>query len=113
MKKRYDYDIIQNNKYSLGSFKVIIKYMLIYLIFINLLGVTLSCYDKNQATIRGKRIRESTLMLLGFFGGATGMYFIMKSIRHKTRKKKFMVGLPIFIILHLALAVLYLYYLKK
>ena len=89
------------------------KAVLAYLIFINIVSVAICCYDKNQARHRGKRISEKTLMLLGAFGGALAMYFIMKSIRHKTKKKKFMIGLPIMFIIQTALVVLYLYYLKK
>ena len=36
-------------------------------------------------------------------GGATGMYVTMQLIRHKTKHKKFMIGLPIFIVLHIGI----------
>ena len=54
----------------------------------------------------------ATLMLLGLFFGAAAEFITMLIIRHKTRHVKFMVGLPIFIMLHIALAVAYIVYLR-
>lgn len=45
-------------------------------------------------------------MLLGLFGGALAEYITMKKIHHKTRHKKFMVGLPIEIFFHLTLLII-------
>lgn len=57
--------------------------------------------DKLSA-IKGRyRISEKALLTIAFFGGALAMYIIMKLIRHKTLKAKFMITLPIFIALHI------------
>lgn len=48
-------------------------------------------------------------MLLGFFGGALAEYLTMKAIRHKTLHKKFMIGLPLFILIHVAIIALAVY----
>ena len=42
-------------------------------------------------------------MLLGALGGAPLEWVTMKAIRHKTTRKKFMVGLPLLSLLHLLL----------
>lgn len=77
----------------------------IYFLGISAVGVVLTINDKSKAIQQKWRIRESTLMLVGGLGGATAMLITMKKIRHKTKKKKFMIGLPVEIILHISLIV--------
>ncbi len=86
-----------------------IKFILMYLAVINILSAIFCSYDKTQSRIHGKRVSEKNLMLLSIFGGAPTMYFTMKSTKHKTRKKKFMIGLPIIIIFQIMLVALYFY----
>ena len=82
-----------------------------YLAAISLVSVTVTVYDKIAAKKRPRRrTPEKTLMLLGFFGGATAMYVTMLIIRHKTQHKKFMIGLPLFILLHVLIAAVLLYF---
>ncbi|MCR4925454.1 MAG: DUF1294 domain-containing protein [Clostridiales bacterium] len=70
-----------------------------------LVSIILTVKDKSNA-INGKyRVPEKTLMLLGLFGGALPMYITMKNIHHKTKHKKFMIGLPLEILLHIALII--------
>lgn len=77
--------------------------VLIYLISINILGIILTIYDKIASKkFRKNRIRENVLLLIGALGGAVSMYITMKLIRHKTRHKKFMIGLPIILILQVS-----------
>lgn len=80
-----------------------------YLLIISLISVVLTIADKVKAINHKWRIRESTLLILGGLGGATAMLITMKAIRHKTQKKKFMIGLPIEIILHISLLVIIIY----
>lgn len=76
--------------------------VLIYLISINILGIILTIYDKIASKkFRKNRVRENVLLLIGALGGAVSMYITMKLIRHKTRHKKFMTGLPIILILQI------------
>ena len=62
-------------------------------------SVAATVYDKAAAKAKKRRIPEATLMLLGAAGGAMPMFITMKIIRHKTRHKKFMLGLPLLILL--------------
>lgn len=82
----------------------------VWLLAINLAAAVLTVIDKSRAK-RGKwRISENTLLLTGLLGGALAMYVTMRCIHHKTRKKKFMLGLPAEILLHAAVgAILYFY----
>lgn len=61
---------------------------------ISLVGMILTVYDKRIAGSGKRRIPEATLMTVGLLGAAGPMYLTMKKIRHKTKHKKFMLGLP-------------------
>lgn len=87
------------------------NFMIIYLAVMALVSVVMTVADKSSAKRGGWRVPEATLMMLGLFGGALPMYMTMKIIRHKTRHLKFMIGLPIEIALHVAVAS-YLIYLN-
>lgn len=66
-----------------------------YLILVNLIAAIVTVADKSKAK-RGKwRVKERTLLLLSALGGGIGMYLTMHIIRHKTRKLKFMLGIPL------------------
>lgn len=55
--------------------------------------------DKLKAKLDGWRVPEKTLFITSFLGGALGMYITMQLIRHKTQHKRFMIGLPVIILL--------------
>ncbi len=77
--------------------------LIIYLAAVSLLAVSCTVYDKGAAKRRNERVPERTLLLIALFGGAAAMYITMRAIRHKTRKKRFMLTLPLMIILHVLL----------
>lgn len=84
----------------------------IYLILINLIAVIVTIYDKVCAVKRRWRVKESTLLLLSVLGGSICMYITMLFIRHKTRRFKFMLGIPFILICQIIIAFLiwrYLY----
>lgn len=87
------------------------KYFFLYIALITLVTVIVTAYDKIAAKKRPKhRVPEKTLLLLGILGGALGEYITMLLIRHKTQHKKFMIGLPVILVIHAVLiAALYLY----
>lgn len=81
------------------------KIFFIYMAAITLVTVIITVYDKYAAKKRPKnRVPEKTLLLFGILGGALGEYITMLAIRHKTKHKKFMLGLPLILILHTVLA---------
>ena len=80
------------------------KYFLLYLLVINLVSFFAMGIDKRKA-IKGKwRIPESTLMIMAVIGGSVGAIFGMRVFRHKTKHKKFFIGLPVILILQILLA---------
>ncbi len=89
--------------------EIILIILLIYLVLINLTAVILTISDKRRAQNDRWRISENTLILIGLFGGAICEYIAMKSIRHKTKHAKFMIGLPLIIFIHLVLIILTIY----
>lgn len=74
----------------------------IYLLAANTAALCLFYIDKRRAKAHGWRIPEAALLLLPFFGGALGAFIGMHLFRHKTRHKVFSVGIPILLILQLA-----------
>jgi len=84
------------------------KYILLWFMFISAVGIVMTVYDKIAAKQKKRRVRERTLLLIGFLGAALPMFLTMHIIRHKTRHKKFMIGLPVCFLLHGALIVCYL-----
>ena len=79
----------------------------------SLVAVIATCRDKIAAKRDPKnRTPEATLMLIAFLFGSFAMYITMQIIRHKTKHAKFMVGIPIFMLLHAALIVCYFIFLR-
>lgn len=80
-------------------------YISVWLTVISLVTVGVTIADKSFAKSKRKRIPEATLFSLAILGGGAAEYITMKLIRHKTRHKSFMLGLPAIIILQLIAAV--------
>lgn len=84
------------------------EYGIFYLIFISALSVITCVLDKLMAKRGGRRVPEKTLFILSILGGSLAMYLTMRSIRHKTKHKRFMIGIPLIFIFQLT-AVIYIY----
>ncbi len=76
--------------------------VLIYFALISLITAAVTAADKHKAKKGSFRISEATLFILALLGGALSEYITMRLIRHKTLHKRFMLGLPLIIILQLA-----------
>ena len=70
-----------------------------WLILISLISVIVTVADKVKAKSGSQRVPEATLMLLSALGGSFAMLITMIIIRHKTKHPKFMVGIPVIILL--------------
>ena len=100
-------DIIRN--YPIESLATI------YLIVISLISIIVCIYDKvvskkNKVELR---VPERDLLLLSAFGGGIAMYITMLLIRHKTKHKKFMIGIPAIIIAQFAVAFALLWFINR
>lgn len=82
--------------------------ILIYLLIINAVAFLLMLADKLKAKKHLWRIPESTLMTSALLGGSVGALLGIYTARHKTKHKKFTVGIPLILAAQIALAVLYL-----
>ena len=88
-----------------------LKILLTYLAVISLISVTVCIYDK-KISRKNKvelRIPEKTLLFLSLIGGSVAMYVTMMLVRHKTKHVKFMLGIPLIIILQIAIALAVIY----
>lgn len=82
------------------------RYVMYYLIIINIAAWILYGLDKWKARNGKRRIRERTLLLVTLAGGSVGALAAMLMFRHKTRKAKFVAGVPLMLILHCVLVLL-------
>lgn len=87
--------------------------LIFYLAVISFVTVVATCLDKYFAKKDMFRISEKALLIFALFGGSLAEYCTMRIIRHKTLHKKFMVGLPLIMILQLALVFIFLYLKSK
>ena len=88
------------------------NYFLIYLGIISLVSIIVCCYDKIAAKHATRhRIPEATLLWLSVLGGSVATLITMNLIRHKTKHKKFMIGIPVIIFFQVAIPVLVWYFL--
>ena len=90
-------------KYIISTINI--KYLLIYVLVINLLGFFAMGIDKFKAQKGYWRISEATLMTLCLLGGGIGTILGMYVFRHKTKKLKFSVGMPTILIFEIAVVI--------
>lgn len=84
-------------------------FFIIYMLVINFISIVITIYDKKSAKRNKQRVPEKTLLLFSVLGGSVCMLLTMKKIKHKTKHKKFMVGIPVIIILQVLLVIFLLY----
>lgn len=91
------------------------KYITVYLAAISLFSAIVCIYDKAVSKFNkvALRVPEKTLFLLSAIGGSAAMYLTMQIFHHKTKHKSFMIGIPVIILLQLAAAVCYFYFIKE
>lgn len=77
---------------------------LIYVAVMSVISIVICVYDKLFSKFNNVKLRipEKVLMLLALLGGSVAMLLCMLLIRHKTKHVKFMLGIPIIILLHAA-----------
>ena len=82
--------------------------LLYYLIVINIVTFLVYGIDKWKAKQGSWRIAEATLLMLPVIGGSIGALLGMKIWHHKTMHKKFKYGLPLILLVQIALIYLIL-----
>ncbi len=83
----------------------VVLWLVIYLVVVNLLGFAMMGIDKARARKRAWRIPEAHLMIVALIGGSVGSILGMWMFRHKTKHWYFAYGLPVILILQIAIVV--------
>ena len=79
------------------------QYSLYYLLAVNSLTFLLYGIDKYKAKKGRWRISEATLLTMAAICGSIGAWAGMRTWHHKTMHKKFKYGIPVIIIMQIAL----------
>lgn len=77
------------------------KYIILYLVIMNLFGFLLMGIDKRKSIKNKYRIQEKTFFMISLIGGSLGCLIGMYTFHHKTKKMKFYLGIPFLFILNL------------
>ncbi len=85
------------------------KYIIIYVIIINIISFLAMYIDKKKAYYGKWRIKETTLFLLVLLGGGIGGIAGMYKFRHKTKKKYFTIGFPVILILEILVILTFIF----
>lgn len=76
-----------------------------YVLAMSLVAFCAMGADKRRAKKEMWRISEKTLFLLALLGGSIGSILGMKVFRHKTQHWYFKIGMPVILILQIALVI--------
>ena len=77
--------------------------LICYIVVINLVSFMMFGIDKYKARRGQWRISEATLLAVAAICGSTGAWMGMKVWHHKTLHSKFRYGVPIILLVHIAL----------
>ena len=79
----------------------------VYVAAVSFWSVVVCIYDKSISKWNSVRLRasEKALFVLSVLGGSLVMFITMLLTRHKTKHASFMLGIPIIILLQVALVV--------
>lgn len=77
--------------------------LIYYLLGINAMTFALYGIDKLKSKKGWWRIPEKTLLMLAVIGGSMGALYGIRLFHHKTKHKKFYLGVPILLVLQIAL----------
>ena len=81
------------------------KIIIIYLTSINVATFITYGIDKLKAKRSKWRISEATLLGMAVIGGSIGAWLGMRVWHHKTMHKKFQFGIPLILIIQLAIVI--------
>ena len=77
--------------------------ILYYLLAVNIATFLLYGVDKYKAKKGKWRVSEATLLMMAVIGGSIGAWAGMRLWHHKTMHKKFKYGIPVIIMMQIAL----------
>ena len=88
------------------------RYIITALAAWNLIVLFLYGLDKSKAKRDSRRISEKTLLLTAAIMGALGALIGMSVFRHKTKHAKFVVGVPLLLILNIAVFIVVMWFIN-
>lgn len=81
-----------------------------YLLSVNILTYVVFKLDKEKAKQGAHRISEQTLLLLSFLGGSIGaLAGMFGKEKHKTKKWRFLIGIPLMLLFQVSIACYFLF----
>lgn len=83
--------------------------IIMYVVIVNVAAFLMYGIDKWNAKRDQRRIPEKTLLGIAAVGGSIGAYIGMQMFRHKTRKPKFYIGVPLIFAVQMG-ALIYIYH---
>lgn len=89
----------------LSNSEKVLLFIAVWLAAASGLAVILTVHDKRAARRGARRVPERMLLLVCALGGSAAMLAAMRVIRHKTKHPKFMVGIPVMIVVQIAVGV--------
>ena len=83
-----------------------------YIAVISLISIIVCIYDKKISKRNNVKLRvpEKSLFVWSAIGGSLVMFLTMQLTRHKTKHVSFMVGIPVILLLQVALMVALIYF---
>ncbi len=81
-----------------------------YLLIVNLWGFIQMFVDKRRAERNHWRISEFSLFIPAFLGGALGCLLGMHLFHHKTKHLQFVIGMPLILIIQIAVAAAFIFF---
>lgn len=97
----------QEITFAFWEFFAVHKFLIVYLLAINVVTLIAFGIDKLNAVEHRGRIRIVTLLGLAFIGGSLGGLIAMYAFQHKTKKDYFTVGIPLIMVMQ-AVVIFYL-----
>lgn len=86
------------------------KAAILYGVVINLIGFIIMGIDKSRARKHQWRIPEKTLFLVALLFGSFGTWTGMYAFHHKTKHWYFVVGMPLILMVQLAILIVKIVY---
>lgn len=87
---------------------VIQMLILLFVIVMNVIGFAVMGIDKAKARKHKRRIPEKTIFVISILLGSIGTFAGMYAFRHKTRHMKFVIGIPLILVVQIVLGMILL-----
>ena len=84
-------------------------YLVLYFLILNVVGYLIIWHDKRKSRTGQWRVPEARFFAIALVGGALGVYYGMKTFKHKTQHLSFKIGIPLLIAFNIILMGVILY----